>query len=705
MTDKLKVASFELDDLQVNSNSSRLRWRTLFNLRQLSASINQAPYFALIKGAGDLDVDPKASDLYKLVSQLNKINDTPAMKLSVTRVAINQSAAKVTDSVTRYSRQPGALKLHTDSSYMDNPHAILAFQCIVADPNGGETILMAIDDIIDNISDTNKKLLSAKVFPFAKNKSSILAKDEYGEWNIRFYKTQLEQSLEKPALAQKYLDAIGELEASIADEKHHFRTKMQPGDMILVNNLKALHGRSNIEAESPRVIYRVRSSASLHQLIAKSPWNLMTYWLSQFVKDKAKPPISLASPAHLNTAQLVTAGKLAEALAYFDSLPKKSQQQGEQQFLISAVARYLGDDILADKMLQQAIKQQPIACHDKLADNCPRFIKIRGFNGAQWIINKNEKFRPRLRGGHFSLKFMLNTEKANLYQHNILDAEQAQAQAQTIKTLGINLIINTIACADRMAVDLAVLAEFQQLTPEIPVINPPDKVLLTTREKNYQRLNAIANVVFPKTVKVFLEQQTRAKVVATMKASEIEFPIIMRPCITHTGSGVELIDNSEELQRYLDKHKHRASDFYIIQYYQLANITGVFNKIRTFCIDGKYYPVACIFDRQWNIHSGDRYNYMANSAESQQREQSYFADMNTFLGDKAIKALDRIRQIIELDFFGVDFTLLPDGKILIFECNAAMRHNFDHAQNFPYSYEPLRNVSLAFELMLHQRAR
>ncbi|KGJ88159.1 hypothetical protein ND16A_2712 [Thalassotalea sp. ND16A] len=703
--DTLKVASFALADLQVSSHSSHLGWRALFNLRQLSAAINQAPYFALIKGAGTRDVDPKASDLYKLVSQLNNINDTPARKLSVTRVAINQSAATVNDSVTRYSRQPGALKLHTDSSYMANPHPVLAFQCVVADPNGGETILMAIDDIIAGISDTNKALLSAEVFPFAKTKSAILAKDDYGAWNIRFYKTQLEQSLENEALEQKYLNAISELEASIANEKHHFRTTMQPGDMILVNNLKALHGRSNIEAESPRVIYRIRSSASLHQLMSKSAWQIMTYWLSQFVKDKAKSPILLAPPPQLSTAQLVTSGKLAEALECFASLPNNSKEKDEQQFLIAAVARYLGDDVVADKMLEQAIKQQPISCNSRLADNYPRFIKIRGFNGAQWIVNKHEKFSPRLKGGHFSLKFMFNAEKAKLYQHNILDAEQAQAQAQTIKKLGINLIINTIACADRMAVDLTVLDKFQQLTPEIPVINPPEKVLLTTREQNYQRLNDIANVVFPKTVKVLLEQQARAQVLATMSAAKVEFPIIMRPCITHTGAGVELIDNSEALQLYLDKHQHRASAFYIIQYYQLANTTGVFNKIRTFCIDGKYYPVACIFDNQWNIHSGDRYNYMANCAESQQTEQSYFADMTTFLGDKAIKALERIREIIELDFFGVDFTLLPDGKILIFECNAAMRHNFDHVQNFPYTYQPLRNVSLAFEQMLHQRAR
>lgn len=704
MINKFKVLSFEFSDLQVKRDSHHCSWRTLFNHQKVSESLNQYPYFTIIKGAGNIDMGPNMSDLYQLVSQLNKMNDARDVKLSVTRVTINKSVTSVNDNVTRYSRHPGALKLHTDTSYKDNPDAILAFQCMVADPDGGETILMPIDDIIDNISEKNKQLLTAKVFPFSNNKSSILSKDDYGEWNIRFYKTQLDIHLENETLDEKYLDAISELEASIANEQNHFRTKMLSGEIILVNNRKVLHGRSNVDEHSPRVIYRVRSSTPLHNLMAQSRWNIMTFWLNQFVKHKEKSSILPGCLKSLTIEQLVTSGKLEEAVEYFDSLPDKSQKKGEQQFLISAVARYLGDNKLADKTLQQAIKQEPIVCNHKLGKQYPNFLKLRGFNGAQWIIKKKEKFRPRLRGGHYSLKFMFDAEKASLYQGNILDISQAESDAQEIRKLGINLIINTIACADRMAVDLAVLDELQKQLPEIPIINSPDKVLLTTRGKNYHRLGVIPNVVFPKTIKILLEKQTPAQIITTMTAAEIDFPIIMRLCITHTGVGVGLIHNGDELQLYLDNNSHTASDFYIIQYCETVKTEGVFNKIRTFCIDGKYYPVACLFDTQWSIHSGDRYNYMINSEGSQKVEQSYFADMNAFLGDKAIKALDMIRETIDLDFFGIDFTLLPDGKIFIFECNAVMRHNFDHAQKFPYTYEPLRNVTLAFDQMLHKRA-
>ena len=60
-------------------------------------------------------------------------------------------------------------------------------------------------------------------------------------------------SLENETLDEKYLDAISELEASIANEQNHFRTKMLSGEIILVNNRKVLHGRSNVDEHSPRL--------------------------------------------------------------------------------------------------------------------------------------------------------------------------------------------------------------------------------------------------------------------------------------------------------------------------------------------------------------------------------------------------------------------------------------------------------------------
>jgi hypothetical protein len=46
--------------------------------------------------------------------------------------------------------------------------------------------------------------------------------------------------------------------------------------------------------------------------------------------------------------------------------------------------------------------------------------------------------------------------------------------------------------------------------------------------------------------------------------------------------------------------------------------------------------------------------------------------MAAALGDKAITALEGIRDALGLDYAGIDFGLSPDGELLLFEANATM---------------------------------
>jgi CHASE3 domain sensor protein len=41
--------------------------------------------------------------------------------------------------------------------------------------------------------------------------------------------------------------------------------------------------------------------------------------------------------------------------------------------------------------------------------------------------------------------------------------------------------------------------------------------------------------------------------------------------------------------------------------------------------------------------------------------------------------------------------------LFVFEANAAMRHNFAHAQNFPHTEPHLKRISDAFENMIQSR--
>ena len=53
------------------------------------------------------------------------------------------------------------------------------------------------------------------------------------------------------------------------------------------------------------------------------------------------------------------------------------------------------------------------------------------------------------------------------------------------------------------------------------------------------------------------------------------------------------------------------------------------------------------------------------------------------LGKPVMAALHEIRARTPLDYFGIDFDLLPDGRILFFETNAAMNFSIKEGEDLP----------------------
>ena len=91
---------------------------------------------------------------------------------------------------------------------------------------------------------------------------------------------------------------------------------------------------------------------------------------------------------------------------------------------------------------------------------------------------------------------------------------------------------------------------------------------------------------------------------------------------------------------------------------------------------------------------------MSSTPSTQEDERRFLSDHETYLGAKAYNALHAIRDTIDLDFFGIDFTLDSEQEVIVFEANAAMRHNFDHAGKFPYTRPHLERISCAFKAMV-----
>jgi hypothetical protein len=53
-------------------------------------------------------------------------------------------------------------------------------------------------------------------------------------------------------------------------------------------------------------------------------------------------------------------------------------------------------------------------------------------------------------------------------------------------------------------------------------------------------------------------------------------------------------------------------------------------------------------------------------------EQRFLEDPKRAIGERAWRAIGEVGRRLDLDFAGVDFAALPDGRVLLFEANATM---------------------------------
>ncbi|MGK7884100.1 MAG: TauD/TfdA family dioxygenase, partial [Crocosphaera sp.] len=685
----------------------------------------------------------------KLISEINFKNQD---KVSFTQVRIDEKKARAQTHVTQYSRTHQPLSAHTDSSYLSHPHELVAFQCIVKAETGGLSIMIPVEDILKKIDREVLALLKAPVYPFGDEPFPIIY-GEPGHEKIRYYRSQIEQMLEKGAepLSSEYLSAMETLDQVLQQTDEFPQFQLQPGQMLFMNNTKVLHGRTGFSTESDRLLYRVRvhipnltvvnqlkaclarvsnqsqviQSNETTEIVANKTENLE----QQEINDAESHLVVAKKMKRLNrvddelkhyrlAGELATNNKVAfQALQAYGELALRigkfaEAREGFRRCLeiepknydcglaLSSLLYDTGDGETAKAILEEVTQEYPFVFLNKVNPKKPTILRTRGLENSAYAIVKQADgtYSNLLRGGHFSIKYLLDKQPYNLIILNIL-GKNADNLKQIPK---FDLFLNTIACPDLKKESLLAVARLIDRYPNIPVINDPRRVLETTRERNSLRLNMIEGVCFPKTEKVWWDGLSFDAIAKEIMGWGLVFPLIVRQVGSQTGSSVALVKNEEALRIYFQKSPANK-EYYVIQFQDCRKFENVYNKTRVFFIDRNLYPVAHLFNDSWNIHSGDRYQLMDKAPWTQYEEQSFLNDPLSYLGRENFNKLCKIRDLIGLDFFGIDFTILPDGRLFIFELNAAMRHNFDHAKNFPYTEPHLKRISDAFETMVKRR--
>jgi glutathione synthase/RimK-type ligase-like ATP-grasp enzyme len=198
------------------------------------------------------------------------------------------------------------------------------------------------------------------------------------------------------------------------------------------------------------------------------------------------------------------------------------------------------------------------------------------------------------------------------------------------------------------------------------VINRPEAVLRTTRDQIAKRLADIPGLLVPNVIR--LKKADPAKLQDRLDRAGMEFPLIVREPGTHLGTSQARVDDLDELMATMNS----GSEYIATQYFDYQNADGLFRKYRVFFIGRHTIFRHQLVSDHWNVHNKDGTRFMADRPDLIAEEKALFATPDGALPPAIRQVLVEVRERIDLDFFGIDFGIMPDGRAILFEANATM---------------------------------
>ena len=262
----------------------------------------------------------------------------------------------------------------------------------------------------------------------------------------------------------------------------------------------------------------------------------------------------------------------------------------------------------------------------------------------------------------------------------------------------VALVLNLVTDPDVNPHVLQIAGRFLKRFPG-KVINPPEAVLATSRDRVQRRLSGIEGLLAPRVARF---RDRTGPAMAAIDRAGLSFPAILRIAGTHNGDIVGLVPERDALAPLLQPgHQYLLTEFVDVR----AGGGGLYHKIRIFFFDEVPVVRHLLVSDHWNVHGPDRERVMIHHPEWIARERALIADGIDGLPPPARSALREIRARMPLDYFGVDFALLPDGRAVLFEANATM--NFfplSTEARFDYAAAPVAAAGrAAFDRMLARR--
>ncbi len=229
-----------------------------------------------------------------------------------------------------------------------------------------------------------------------------------------------------------------------------------------------------------------------------------------------------------------------------------------------------------------------------------------------------------------------------------------------------------------------------------PALNDPAKVARTARHLAADLLGDLPDVVVPATARIAGRALGARGLAGAAKQAGLKTPVLVRPAGSHGGKGLVRAETAKALGAIALGPDEAA---YLTAYRDFASPDGLYRKYRMIFVDRVAFPYHLAISPNWLVHHGSA--DMVGDAARIAEERAFLEDPEAAIGPRAVAAVAAIGRRLDLDYAGLDFTVLADGAVMVFEANATMLVH-PEADDGPFAHKNpyVKTILATFQAML-----
>jgi len=272
--------------------------------------------------------------------------------------------------------------------------------------------------------------------------------------------------------------------------------------------------------------------------------------------------------------------------------------------------------------------------------------------------------------------------------------EYATAE-QERSLLQYDLVFNAIGDQDVAGPTAAPVARFLRGCGK-PVLNLSAAVARTARDRIPALFAPIAGVLAPVTLRV----DTGALKDRLLGLPGLRLPLLLRPGGSHGGEHLVKRESADGLR---DLRARNTEDYYASNYHDYRSGDGRYRKYRMVFVDRRPYAYHLAIGEHWLVHYETA--GMLGASWKTAEEQVFLEHTAAAIGAQAMAAVKAIGRALDLDFCGLDFSVLRDGRALVFDASATMLvHAEDEHGVLAFKNPHVARIVGAFDARLRRAA-